>query len=238
VPSGITTVEQRAVRSSAERAGALPPVYLIEEPMAAAIGVGLPIQDPTGSMIVDIGGGTTEVAVISMAGVVEPRSIRVAGDELDDAIINYMKRQHNLTIGETTAEKIKFTIGSAYKLEKELSMEVKGRDLIKGLPRCVRVRSEEIREALKEPVSLIIEAVTSCLENTPPELAADLIDRGIVVCGGGALLRGIDTILAKETGLPVHIADDPLRAVVRGCGEFIENLDEFAPAIQSAQDDF
>ena len=238
VPSGITTVEQRAVRSSAERAGALQPVYLIEEPMAAAIGVGLPIQEPTGSMIVDIGGGTTEVAVISMAGIVECRSIRVAGDELDDAISNYMKRQHNLTIGEATAERIKLAIGSAFTLEEELTMEVKGRDLIKGLPRSVRVRSEEIREALKEPVGLMLDAVTTALENTPPELAADLIDRGIVLCGGGALLRGIDKVITKETGLPVHIADDPLRAVVRGCGEFIENLEEFAPAIQASQEDF
>ncbi|MFW5856496.1 MAG: rod shape-determining protein [Planctomycetota bacterium] len=236
VPSGITTVEQRAVRSSAERAGAQHPVFLIEEPMAAAIGVGLPIQEPTGSMIVDIGGGTTEVAVISMAGIVHCESIRVAGDEMDEAVIAYMKRQHNLTIGEVTAERIKFAIGSAYKLDEELTMEVKGRDLVKGLPRSVRVRSEEIREALKEPVSLILDAVTSTLENTPPELASDLIDRGILIAGGGALLRGIDTVIAKETGLPVHIADDPLRAVVRGCGEFIEHLDEFAPAILSSQE--
>lgn len=238
VPSGITTVEQRAVRSSAERAGALPPVYLVKEPLAAAIGVGLPIQDPTGSMIVDIGGGTTEVAVISMAGIVECRSIRVAGDELDEAIASYMKRQHNLTIGESTAEKIKFAIGSAFTLEEELTMEVKGRDLVKGLPRGVKVRSEEIREALKEPISLIIDSVTATLENTPPELAADLIDRGIVLCGGGALLRGLDKVLSKETGLPVHVADDPLRAVVRGCGEFIENLDEFEEAFQSTQEEF
>ncbi|MFH0911530.1 MAG: rod shape-determining protein [Planctomycetota bacterium] len=238
VPSGITTVERRAVRSSAERAGAIPPVYLIEEPMAAAIGVGLPIQEPTGNMIVDIGGGTTEVAVISMAGIVYCHSIRVAGDELDEAIAAYMKRQHSLTIGESTAEQIKFNIGSAYKLEEELSMDVKGRDLIKGLPRSVRVRSEEIREAIKEPIAMILDAVTITLENTPPELAADLIDRGIVICGGGALLRGMDTVIAKETGLPVHIADDPLRAVVRGCGEFIENLDEFGPALRSGSEEF
>jgi rod shape-determining protein MreB len=237
IPSGITTVEQRAVRSSAERAGAQKPVFLIEEPMAAAIGVGLPIQEPTGSMIVDIGGGTTEVAVISMAGIVQCQSIRVAGDEMDEAIIAYMKRQHNLTIGEVTAERIKFSIGSAFKLDEELSMEVKGRDLVKGLPRSVKVRSEEVREALKEPISAILEAVTSTLEQTEPELAADLIDRGIVLAGGGALLRGIDTVIAKETGLPVHIADDPLRAVVRGCGEFIDHLDELAPAMISSQDD-
>jgi rod shape-determining protein MreB len=231
IPSGITTVEQRAVRSSAERAGALPPVHLIDEPMAAAIGVGLPIQEPTGCMLVDIGGGTTEVAVISMGGVVHCQSIRVAGDEMDEAIVGYMKRQHNLTIGEVTAERIKFAIGSAAKLDEELTMEVKGRDLVKGLPRSVRVRSEEIREALKEPLNLILDAVTSTLEATPPELSADLIDRGIVLAGGGALLRGIDTIVAKETGLPVHIADDPLRAVVKGCGEFIEHLEEYREAL-------
>jgi len=238
VPSGITTVEQRAVRSSAERAGALPPVYLIEEPMAAAIGVGLPIQDPVGSMIVDVGGGTTEVAVISMAGIVHVESIRVAGDEMDESIAAYMKRQHNLTIGDTTAERIKLAIGSAYRLDEELTMDVRGRDIVKGLPRSVRVHSEEIREALKEPVGAIVEAVTNALENTPPELAADLIDRGIALCGGGALLRGLDTIIAKECGLPAHVADDPLRAVVRGCGELIENLKIYAPYLKSSSDEF
>ena len=236
VPSGITTVEQRAVRTAAKQAGASE-VYLIEEPMAAAIGVGLPIHEPTGSLVVDIGGGTTEVAVISMAGIVQCTSLRVAGDELDEAIMNYMKRQHNLQIGEVSAEIIKKEIGSAYKLEEELTMSVKGRDQVKGLPRSINVRSEEIREALKEPVSLIINAVTDTLEKTPPELASDLIDRGIMLCGGGALLRGLNTVIAKETGLPVHIAEEPLQAVVRGCGIFIENIDIYAPALDSAAED-
>lgn len=235
VPSGITTVEQRAVRTAAKNAGA-GDVYLIDEPMAAAIGVGLPVHEATGSMIIDMGGGTTEVAVISMAGIVQSTSVRVAGDELDEAIVNYMKRQHNLMIGDVTAETIKHQIGSAFKLEEELSMNVKGRDQIKGLPRSVCVRSEEIREALKEPISLIINAVTDTLEKTPPELASDLIDRGIVLCGGGALLRGLNTVLAKETGLPVHVAENPLQAVVRGCGEFIEHIDQYGSALETGAD--
>src|ERR687892_1277975 len=197
VPSGITEVEKRAVRESATHAGARE-VYLIEEPMAAAIGVGLPVQDPAGNMIIDIGGGTTEVALISLSGIVFSRSVRVAGDELDEAIVQYMKRAYNLMIGERTAEEIKIRIGSAYPLEQELTMEVKGRDLSAGLPKTLTVRSEEIREALKEPLTSILESVRITLERCPPELSADLVDRGIVMAGGGSLLRGIDRLVAEE----------------------------------------
>ncbi|MGD1019748.1 MAG: rod shape-determining protein, partial [Verrucomicrobiia bacterium] len=199
-------------------------VYLIEEPMAAAIGVGLPVQEPAGNMIVDIGGGTTEVALISLAGIVLSRSVRVAGDELDEAIIQYMKRAYNLMIGERMAEDIKIKIGSAYPLEQELTMEVKGRDLVAGLPKTLTITSEEVREALQEPVSTIVENVRVTLERCPPELAADLVDRGIVLAGGGALIRGIDKLLAEETGLPVHIADDPLSAVAMGTGVVLQEL--------------
>jgi len=223
VPSGITEVEKRAVKDSATHAGARK-VYLIEEPMASAIGVGLPVQEPAGNMIVDIGGGTTEVALISLAGIVLCRSIRVAGDEMDEAIIQYMKRAYNLMVGERTAEDIKIRIGSAFPLEQEMTMEVKGRDLVAGLPKTLTVTSQEIREALLEPVSQIVESVRTALERCPPELAADLVDRGVVLAGGGALLRGIDKLLAEETGLPVHVADDPLSAVAEGTGRVLSEL--------------
>jgi rod shape-determining protein MreB len=224
VPSGITTVEKRAVRNSAERAGARR-VYLIEEPRAAGIGVGLPVEEPTASMVCDIGGGTTEVAILSLGDIVTSTSIRVAGDEMDEAITNHMKRTYNLLIGEQTAERIKIEIGSAYPLEKELTMEVRGRDLIAGLPRRAIVNSEEIREAVKEPIDAIVGAVKLTLEQTQPELAADLVTNGLVMCGGGSLLRGIDKVIAEETGLPVRIADDPVAAVCRGTGLFLERLD-------------
>jgi len=223
VPSGITEVEKRAVKDSATHAGARE-VYLIEEPMAAAIGVGLPVQDAAGNMIIDIGGGTTEVALISLAGIVFSRSVRVAGDELDEAIIQYMKRAYNLMIGERTAEEIKIKIGSAYPQEKETSMEVKGRDLVAGLPKTLLLTSQEVREALLEPISTIVDAVRVTLERCPPELSADLVDRGLVLAGGGALLRGLDKLLMEETGLPVHVADDPLSAVAEGTGRALSEL--------------
>ncbi len=235
VPSGITEVERRAVKDSAIRAGARD-VVLLAEPMAAAIGVGLPIDEPAANMIVDIGGGTTEVAIISLAGVVYTKSIRVGGDEIDNAIINYMKRAYNLMIGERTAEEIKITIGSAYPLEEELSMEVKGRDLSAGLPRIMTVRSEEIRDALKEPLNNILESIRMTLERCPPELSADLVDRGIVVAGGGALVRGIDQLIAEETGLPVHIADSPLTAVADGTGRVLQEL-QFLRRLASSSGD-
>lgn len=223
VPSGITEVEKRAVKDSATHAGARE-VYLIEEPMASAIGVGLPVQEPAGNMIIDMGGGTTEVAIISLAGIVFSRSVRVAGDELDEALVQYMKRVYNLMIGERTAEEIKIKIGSAYPLEQETSMEVKGRDLVAGLPKTLTISSQEVREAIQEPVNTIVETVRYTLERCPPELSADLVDRGIVLAGGGALLRGLDKLLAKETGLPVHVADDPLSAVVMGTGIVLNEL--------------
>ena len=223
VPSGITEVEKRAVKDSATHAGARE-VYLIEEPMAAAIGVGLPVQEPAGNMIVDIGGGTTEVALISLAGIVFSRSVRVGGDEMDEAIIQYMKRVYNLMIGERSAEQIKISVGSAYPLPEETSIEVKGRDLVAGLPKTLTLTSEEVREALHDPVMTIVEAVRFTLERCPPELAADLVDRGLVLAGGGALLRGIDKLLAEQTGLPVHVADDPLSAVAEGTGMVLHEL--------------
>ena len=229
VPSGITEVEKRAVKDSAMHAGARE-VYLIEEPMAAAIGVGLPVTDPAGNMIIDIGGGTTEVAIISLAGIVFSRSVRVAGDELDEAIVQHLKRAYNLMIGERTAEEIKLRIGSAYPLEKELTMEVKGRDLVAGLPKTITITSEEIRDALNEPVSRIVEAVRITLERCPPELSADLVDRGVVLAGGGALLRGLDKLIAEETGLPVHVAEDPLSAVAEGTGKALQEI-EFLRAV-------
>ena len=221
VPSGITEVERRAVKDSATHAGARE-VYLIEQPMASAIGVGL--HEPAGNMIVDIGGGTTEIAILSLAGIVFSRSLRVGGDEFDDTIIGHMKRTYNLMIGERTAEEIKIKIGSAFPLEQELTLEVKGRDLSAGLPKTITIKSEEIREALKEPLSSIVESVRITLERCPPELAADLIDRGIVMAGGGGLLRNIDRLVAQETGLPVHIADDPLTAVCEGTGRVLHEL--------------
>ncbi|GHC47647.1 rod shape-determining protein [Roseibacillus persicicus] len=223
IPSGITEVERRAVKESAEQAGARE-VYLIEEPMAAAIGVGLPVQDASGNMVVDIGGGTTEVALISLSGIVYARSVRTAGDELDEAVIQYMKRGYNLLIGERTAEDIKIRVGSAYELPKESSMEVKGRDLVSGLPKTVTITSEEIREAMADPLATIVDAVRTTLERCPPELAADLVDRGLVLAGGGALLRGLDKLLREETGLPVHIAEDPLSAVAEGTGKALSEL--------------
>jgi rod shape-determining protein MreB len=224
VPSGITEVEKRAVRESAYHAGARY-VNMIEEPMAAAIGVGLPVQEAAGNMIVDIGGGTTEVAIISLAGIVFSRSIRVAGDEMDESIINYMKRAYNLVIGERTSEEIKIKIGSAYPLEKETSIEVKGRDLVAGLPKTLTITSQEVREALLDPISTIVESVRISLERCPPELSADLVERGIVLAGGGALLRGLDRLIAEETGLPVYVAEDPLSAVAEGTGKVLQELD-------------
>jgi rod shape-determining protein MreB len=223
VPSGITEVEKRAVKESALRAGARE-VHLIEEPMAAAIGCGLPVQDAAGNMIIDIGGGTTEVALISLSGIVFSRSVRVAGDELDEAIIQYMKRAYNLMIGERTAEDIKIKIGSAYPIEKETTMEVKGRDLVAGLPKTLTVTSQEVREALLEPISTIVDSVRVTLERCPPELSADLVDRGLVLAGGGALLRGLDRLLMEETGLPVHVAEDPLSAVAEGTGRALSEI--------------
>lgn len=223
VPSGITEVEKRAVKDSATHAGARE-VYLIEEPMAAAIGVGLPVQEPAGNMIVDMGGGTTEVAIISLAGIVLSRSVRVGGDEMDEAIVQYLKRVYNLMIGERTAEEIKIQIGSAYPLNEEVSMEVKGRDLVAGLPKTLTITSEEIREALQEPVSAIIEAIRITLERCPPELSSDLVDRGLVLAGGTSQLRGMDKLIAEQTGLPVHVAEDPVSAVAEGSGVVLHEL--------------
>jgi len=224
VPSGITQVEKRAVRDSVASAGARE-VYLMEEPMAAAIGVGLPIASPTGNMIVDIGGGTTEVAVISLSGIVYSRSVRVAGDEMDEAIINYIKRKYNLLIGERTSEEIKIKIGSAYPMEEKQEMEIKGRDLVAGIPKVLIINDEEIREALAEPVSTIVETVKIALERTPPELAADIVDRGIVMAGGCSMLKGLDLLLREETGLPIILAEDPLSAVALGTGKALDELE-------------
>jgi rod shape-determining protein MreB len=222
VPSGITQVEKRAVRDSAESAGARE-VFLIEEPMAAAIGVGLPVQEPTGNMIIDIGGGTTEVAIISMSGIVYSKSVRIAGDEMDEAIVNYIKRKYNLLIGERTAEEVKIAIGSAYPMDKRATMEVKGRDLVAGIPKTLVISDEEIREALTETFGTIIEAVKIALERTPPELAADIVDKGVVVAGGGSLIKGLDTLLKEATGLPITLSDDPLSAVALGAGKVLED---------------
>jgi rod shape-determining protein MreB and related proteins len=224
VPSGITQVEKRAVRESAESAGARE-VYLIEEPMAAAIGAGLPITEPTSNMVVDIGGGTTEVAVISLAGIVFSKSVRVGGDKIDEAILQYVKRKYNLLIGERTAEVIKTTIGTAYPQDEPESIEVKGRDLVSGIPKTLTIDSEEVRLAISEQIDTIIDAVKVALEQTPPELAADIVDRGIFLTGGGALLKNIDVLLREETGLPITIADDPLSAVVLGSGKTLESLE-------------
>lgn len=224
VPSGVTGVEQRAVQDAALQAGARE-AHIIEEPMAAAIGAGLPVGEPTGSMVVDIGGGTTEVAIISLGGIVTARSVRVAGDEMDAAIVQYVKRAYNLLIGERTGEEVKISIGTAHPLEKEETMEIRGRDLVSGLPRTVKITSEEVRKALSEPVAAIIEAIKVTLENTPPELAADIMDRGIVMTGGGSLLRGLDILVSKETGMPVHVSDDALLCVVKGTGKALESID-------------
>ncbi|HHL39936.1 MAG TPA: rod shape-determining protein [Deltaproteobacteria bacterium] len=223
VPSGITQVEKRAVRESAYSAGAAE-VYLIEEPMAAAIGSGLPITEPSGNMIVDIGGGTSEIAVISLAGIVHAKSIRIGGDKLDEVIIQYIKRKYNLSIGTGVAEKIKMTLGLAMPDEEEQIMEIKGSNLVTGIPATMEINSREIREALNEPINTLIEAVKQVLETTPPELAADLVDKGIVLAGGGALLRNLDVILREETSLPVTIADDPLTCVVKGAGKVLDEI--------------
>ena len=224
VPSGITQVEKRAVRDSALQAGARE-IYLIEEPMAAAIGAGLPIQEPSGNMIVDIGGGTTEVAVISLSGVVYSGSVRVGGDEIDEAIIQHIKRKYNLMIGESSAEQIKITIGSAYPLPDPKTVEVKGRDLVAGVPKTLVINDEEIRSSLTEPISAIVDTVKMALERTPPELAADIVDRGIVLAGGGSLLTGLDCLLREETKLPILYAEDPLSAVVLGAGRILDEID-------------
>lgn len=224
VPSGITQVERRAVRETVESAGARE-IYIIEEPMAAAIGAGLPISEPTSSMVVDIGGGTTEVAVISLSGIVYSKSVKVAGDKIDEAIIQYMKRKYNLLIGERTAEAIKYDLGCAYPLEEIKIGDVKGRDLIAGIPKIIESNSEEIREAINEPLTLIVDAIKDALENSPPELAGDIVDRGIVLTGGGALLQNIDVLIREETGLPITITDDPLSAVVRGAGMALDQLE-------------
>lgn len=226
VPSGITQVEQRAVKDAAQASGARE-VYLLEEPMAAAIGVGLPVGEPSGNMIVDIGGGTTDIAVISLDGIVYSKAVRVGGDKMDETIIAFIKRKYNLMIGDRTAEQIKIEVGSAYPTDSldEMTMDIKGRDLISGIPKTVSITEAEIREALAEPVTLIIDTIKVTLENTPPELAADIVDRGIVLAGGGALLRGLDILIREETGLPVFIADDPLTAVVRGVGKMLDELE-------------
>ncbi|HHY60579.1 MAG TPA: rod shape-determining protein [Clostridia bacterium] len=230
VPSGVTAVEERAVKEAALQAGAKE-AYLIEEPMAAAIGAGLPVHEPTGNMIVDIGGGTTEVAIISLGGIVSSRSIRVGGDEMDEAIANHIKKAYNLMIGERTAEEIKMAIGAAYfgrgpegAERRVLTYQVRGRDMVTGLPKTIEVSAEEIQGALQEPVTSIIEAIKVCLEKTPPELAADIMDRGIVMAGGGSLLWGLDQLVREETGMPVQIAEDPLTAVARGTGKVLENI--------------
>lgn len=230
VPYGITEVEKRAVKESAESAGARS-VFLIQEPMAAAIGAKLPITEPGGNMVVDIGGGTTEVAVISLAGIVFSRSVRVGGDKMDEAIIVYMKRKYNLLIGERTAERIKVTIGSAYPDLERKSMEVKGRDLVAGVPRTVEVNSDEIRDSLSDPINAIVEAVKIALERTPPELAADIVDKGIVLTGGGSLLSNLDVLLREETGLPVMLSEDPLTAVVMGSGMALDQVDSLLKGV-------
>lgn len=224
IPSGVTQVEKRAVKDSAIQAGARE-VYLIEEPMAAAIGAGLPIQEPSGNMVVDIGGGTTEVAVISLSGIVYANSVRVGGDEMDDNIVNYIKRQYNLLIGTATAEDLKIKFGSAFPLENEIKTEIKGRDLVTGIPKTIEISDSEIREALKESIGKIVDAVRIALEQTPPELSADIVDRGIVLTGGGALLKNLDKRLSHETGLPIIVSDDPLKAVALGSGKVLDDLE-------------
>ena len=225
VPSGITGVEQRAVQEAAEYAGAKKPAYIIEEPMAAAIGAGLPVHEPAGNMVVDIGGGTTEVAVISLGGIVTARSIRIGGDEMDDAIISFVKKQYSLALGERTAEQIKMTLASAFPLEEELQAEIKGRDLVTGLPKTVTISTTEIRSAIEEPVNAIVDTVKDTLDNTPPELAADIMEQGIVLTGGGALLAGLDERLRAETGMPIVVAQDPLQCVALGSGQCLEEFE-------------
>jgi rod shape-determining protein MreB len=237
VPSGITGVEQRAVQDAAEYAGARKPVHIIEEPMAAAIGSDMPVHEPSGNMIVDIGGGTTEVAVISLGGIVTAQSVRVAGDELDDAIMQYVKKEFSLAIGDRTAEEIKIHMGSAWPLDEELTADIRGRDLISGLPRTVPLTTEQVREALAEPLSAIVDAVKTTLDKTPPELAADIMEQGIMVTGGGALLAGINRRLNHETGMPIKIAHDPLYSVVIGSGRALENIDAMRGLMSLGGDD-
>jgi len=236
VPSGITEVEKRAVRDSAENAGARE-VFLIQEPMAAAIGVELPVHLPSGSMVIDIGGGTSEIAVIALDGIVNNISIRIGGDEMDEAIMLYLKKNYNLLIGERTAEEIKIRIGSAYPPEEEESMEIKGRDLVAGIPKTMKISSVQVREALSEPMDAIIEAVRQALEGTPPELSADILDKGIVVTGGGALLKGLDRRLREETNLPINIAEDPLTCVVKGTGTVLEDMTQFSKVLMKSRRD-
>jgi rod shape-determining protein MreB len=224
IPSEVTQVEKRAVKDSALKAKASE-VYLVDQAMAAAIGAGLPITEPSGNMVVDIGGGTTDIAVISLAGIVYSKSVRVAGNEMDEAVIQYIKKKYNLLIGERTAEQVKFEIGSAFPLDEPMTMEIKGRDLIEGIPKTLTVTDAEIREALQEPVSIIVNAVRVALERTPPELSADIVDRGIVLTGGGSLLKNLDRLLREETGLPVSVAEDPLSSVVLGTGKMLSDFD-------------
>jgi rod shape-determining protein MreB and related proteins len=235
VPSGITGVEPRAVQEAAEYAGARKPAFIIEEPMAAAIGAGLPVHEPTGNMVVDIGGGTTEVAVISLGGIVASESIRIGGDELDEAIINFVKKEYSLALGERTAEEIKMALASAYPLEEELYAEIRGRDLVTGLPKTIVVSTQEIRESIEEPVSAIVDAVKVTLDKTPPELAADIMEKGIVITGGGALLHGLDNRLASETGMPIRVAGNPLTSVVIGSGQCLEEFDALKQVLISSQ---
>jgi rod shape-determining protein MreB and related proteins len=237
VPSGITGVEQRAVQDAAEYAGARKPVHIIEEPMAAAIGANLPVHEPSGNMVVDIGGGTTEVAVISLGGIVTAQSVRVAGDELDDAVMQYVKKEFSLAIGDRTAEEIKIQMGSAWPMEEELTADIRGRDLISGLPRTIQVTTEHVREALAEPVAAIVDAVKTTLDKTPPELAADIMEDGITITGGGALLGGLDERLAHETGMPIRVADEPLYSVVIGSGRALENIDAMRGLMSLGGDD-
>jgi len=234
VPSGITEVEKRAVIDAAESAG-VREVYLVAEPMASAIGMGIHVDKPEGNMVIDIGGGTAEIAVIALYGAVCDMSVRIAGDEMDEAIVSYLKKTYNLLIGEATAEHIKIQIGSAFPLEEELEMEVKGRDLVAGIPKTLRITSTEIRDALNEPVSTIVEAVKQALEQTPPELSADILDKGIIMTGGTSLLRGLDERFRQETNLPVNVIDDPMTCVARGALKVIENLDQFRPALMNAK---
>ncbi len=237
VPSGITGVEQRAVQDAAEYAGARKPVHIIEEPMAAAIGANLPVHEPSGNMVVDIGGGTTEVAVISLGGIVTAQSVRVAGDELDDAVMQYVKKEFSLAIGDRTAEEIKIQMGSAWPMEEELTADIRGRDLISGLPRTIQLTTEHVREALAEPVAAIVDAVKTTLDKTPPELAADIMEDGICITGGGALLGGLDERLAHETGMPIRVADEPLYSVVIGSGRALENIDAMRGLMSLGGDD-
>jgi len=234
VPSGITGVEQRAVQEAAESAGARKPAYIIEEPMAAAIGAGLPVHEPTGNMVVDIGGGTTEVAVISLGGIVTSQSVRIGGDELDEAIIQFIKKEYSLALGERTSEEIKIALGSACPLEEELHAEIRGRDLITGLPKTIVTTTEEIREAIEEPVSAIVDAVKVTLDKTPPELAADIMEQGIVLTGGGALLHGLDARLVAETGMPIIIAENPLHSVAIGSGQCLEEFEALKQVLISS----